>query len=53
MRPGSCFVVNRPGFEASVEDADEAVGQLAEGDIVADTAVAFGRRSRRVLLEMR
>ena len=36
MRPGSCFVVGRPGFEAAVEDADEAVGQLAEGSVVAD-----------------
>ena len=32
--PGGCFVVEGAGLEASVQDADEAVGEAAEGVIV-------------------
>src|SRR5665647_4345 len=34
--PGEGFVVGLAGFEAAVEDADPAVGELAEGGLVAD-----------------
>jgi hypothetical protein len=34
------FVVAGAGLEAAVEDADESVGELAEGGVVADPAVA-------------
>ena len=38
--PGGVFVVGGVGLQAAVEDADEAVGELAEGGLVADLAVA-------------
>ena len=40
MRPGGVFVVAGVGLQAAVEDADEAVGELAEGGLVADVPVA-------------
>lgn len=40
MVPGDVFVVGGAGFEAAVQDADEAVGDLAEGGLVADVAGA-------------
>ena len=42
LGPGGCLVVEGAGFEAAVEDADEAVGELAEGGVVPGAAVAFG-----------
>ena len=36
--PGGVLVVVGVGLEAAVEDADEAVGELAEGGLVADVA---------------
>jgi hypothetical protein len=38
LRPGGRFVVVGAGFEAAVEDADEAVPELAEGGVVAGLA---------------
>ena len=38
MRPGGRLVVQRAGFEASVQDADEPVGELAQGGVVAAAA---------------
>jgi hypothetical protein len=38
--PGGVFVVGGCGFEAAVQDADEAVGELAQRGLVADVAVA-------------
>ena len=38
--PGGVLVVAGSGFEAAVQDADEAVGELAEGGVVADVAAA-------------
>ena len=38
--PGGVLVVEGAGFEAAVEDADEAVGQLAQGGVVALAAGA-------------
>jgi hypothetical protein len=32
--PGGCLVVAGTGLEAAVEDADEAVGEAAEGVVV-------------------
>src|SRR5579859_2059877 len=40
--PGGCLVVEGAGFEASVEDADEPVGDFAQGGVVAGAAGAFG-----------
>ena len=40
VRPGAVFVVDSSGFEAAVEDADEAVGELAQGGVVADVTGA-------------
>ena len=37
---GGVFVVGGCGCEAAVRDADEAVGELAQGGLVADVAVA-------------
>ena len=34
MRPCGWFVVAGAGFEAAVEDADEPVGELAQGGVV-------------------
>ena len=42
MGPGGCFVVAGVGLEAAVQDADEAVAELAEGGLVADAAFAQG-----------
>ena len=41
LRPGGCLVVEGAGFEAAVEDAGEAVGELAEGGVVAGSAGAL------------
>jgi hypothetical protein len=38
--PGGVLVVEGAGFEAAAEDADEPVGQLAEGGVVALAAAA-------------
>src|ERR1039457_3925738 len=40
--PGGCLVVGGAGLKASVEDADEPVGELAEGGVVLGAAGAFG-----------
>jgi hypothetical protein len=40
--PGGCLVVEGAGFEASVEDADEPAGDLAQGWVVLGAAGAFG-----------
>jgi hypothetical protein len=34
MGPRGRFVVARTGFEAAVQDADEPVGELAQGGVV-------------------
>ena len=36
--PGGSLVVEGPGLEAAVQDADEAVGELAERGLVFDVA---------------
>src|SRR5450755_1737070 len=41
MMPGGGFVVAGAGFEASVQDADEPVGELAQRGVVADAAGAL------------
>src|ERR1035441_9330142 len=38
MRPGGFLVVESAGFEAAVQDADEPVGELAEGGVVVGAA---------------
>jgi hypothetical protein len=38
--PGGCLIVEGAGFEASVQDADEPVGEAAEGVVVLDAAGA-------------
>src|SRR5689334_22270970 len=40
--PGGCLVVEGAGLQASVEDADEPVGDLAQGRVVLGAAGAFG-----------
>src|ERR1019366_992882 len=49
--PGGGLVVAGAGFEAAVQDADEAVAELAQGGVVADVAapqrVVVGAGSRR------
>src|ERR1039457_2030976 len=40
--PGGGLVVEGAGFEASVQDADEPVGDLAQGRVVPGTAGALG-----------
>ena len=40
MSPGGVFVVEGVVSEAAVEDADEAVADLAQGGVVADLAAA-------------
>src|SRR6266540_5086815 len=40
--PGGCLVVEGAGFEASVEDSDEPVGELAQGRVVVSAAGALG-----------
>ena len=42
VRPGGCLVVEGAGFEAAVEDADEPVGELAQGSVVLGAAGALG-----------
>ena len=37
--PGGVFVVGGVGFQASVQDADEAVGKLTECGFVTDLSV--------------
>jgi hypothetical protein len=39
--PGGRFVVAGTGFQAAVQDADEAVAELAEGGVVAEAAGAL------------
>jgi hypothetical protein len=39
--PGGCFVVAGAGFEAAVQDAGEAVAELAEGGVVTGAAGAL------------
>jgi hypothetical protein len=38
--PGSVFVVGGLGLEAAVQDADEPVGELAQGGLVSDVSAA-------------
>ena len=40
MRPGGVLVVTGVGLQTAVEDADEAVGELAEGGLVTGAASA-------------
>src|SRR5215469_14502124 len=40
VAPGGLLVVGGAGFEAAVQDADEAVGELAEGGLMTDAASA-------------
>ena|ERR1035437_1481141 len=42
VRPGGCLVVEGAGFEAAVQDADEPVGEFAQGGVVLGAAGAFG-----------
>lgn len=42
VRPGGCLVVEGAGLEASVQDADEAVSDFAQGRVVACAAGALG-----------
>src|SRR5258707_5768238 len=42
VRPGGGLVVEGAGFEASVQDADEPVGEFAQGSVVLGAAGAFG-----------
>jgi hypothetical protein len=39
--PGGRLVIEGAGFEASVENADKAVGELAQGGVVACAAGAL------------
>jgi hypothetical protein len=39
VAPGGVFVVGRVGVQAAVEDADESIGELAEGGSVADLSI--------------
>src|ERR1700738_3733689 len=39
--PGGCFVVAGAGFQAAMQDADEAVAELAECGVVAEAAGAL------------
>jgi hypothetical protein len=41
MLPGGGLVVGCAGFEAAVQDADQAVGELAEGGVVSGAAGAL------------
>ena len=41
VRPGGHFVVGGVGFEAAVKDADEPVGELAQGGVVVGAAGAL------------
>src|ERR1039457_3898645 len=42
LGPGCRLVVEGAGFQAAVLDADEAVGDFAQGRAVIDAPVAFG-----------
>jgi hypothetical protein len=42
VRPGGHLVVEGAGLEASVEDADEPAGELAQGSVVLGAAGALG-----------
>src|SRR5580692_6620268 len=42
LGPGGCLVVWGAGLEASVQDADEPAGELAQGGVVLGAAGAFG-----------
>jgi hypothetical protein len=42
VRPGGCLVVEGAGLEASVQDADEPVGEFAQGGVVLGAAGALG-----------
>src|SRR5450432_499824 len=42
LQPGGCLVVGGAGFEAAVQDADEPVGEFAQGGVVLGAAGAFG-----------
>src|SRR5260370_36599360 len=42
VRPGDCLVVEGARLEAAVQDADEPVGELAQGGIVLSAAGALG-----------
>jgi hypothetical protein len=39
--PGGVLVVGRAGLEAAVQDADQAVAELAQGGVVAEAAGAL------------
>src|SRR4051812_45647377 len=41
MRPGGRLVIRGAGFEASVQDADEPVGELPQRGVIADAAGAL------------
>src|ERR1035437_5142024 len=40
--PGGCLVVGGSGLEAAVQDADEPVGEFAQGGVVLGAAGALG-----------
>src|SRR6266487_489144 len=40
LRPGGGLVVEGAGLEAAMQDADQAVGELAQRGVVADSAAA-------------
>ena len=42
LEPGGCLVVEGAGFEASVQDADEPVRDLAQGRVVLGAAGTLG-----------
>src|SRR4051794_21858708 len=42
LGPGGVFAIGGSGLQAAVQDADEAVGQLAEGGVVSGAAGAEG-----------
>ncbi len=48
MRPRGRLVVEGAGLEAAVQDADEPVGQLAQGGVCVPRRVLWLGRSRRV-----
>jgi hypothetical protein len=42
LGPGGCLVVGGAGFEEAVQDADEPVGELAQGGVVLGAAGTLG-----------
>ena len=42
VRPGGCLVVEGAGLQASMQDADEPVRDLAQGSVVLGAAGALG-----------